>query len=456
MINKNLKIFFLLSSISHSVSAGIFTHQEVAEDKLAITAYSNMSLLSVTKENIADGKAVFGNLSPMISKDSIHFSTPVESFTFSNNNFNYTQILTRNLGESIRVSDDTEMLGKGWHTATLLSADINPIVRYRDGSIKRLSDTDRIYLSKPPLTPGLPSVKVLLDDSEDEVTMTYITSGLSWKPTYTLDLVGNKVSFTAMASVSNSTGADFTNASISFVSGSKRQNSRSPIYVNRTIAKFSKMAESLPPKSERGKYYFNLDKKVDLFSGETKSFPLLTQTNIDYTSTYSIQQSLPVRNKNIHATSFLNIENSKDNIGSMLPAGSANIYSTSSDNKKVYLGTSFIDDTNINQNIKLNIGEDLDIFANFKTTNSRTSKILTNGKPIIEYIQNIKLFNNKKSPIKLSLKFNKPHNLYKHDIEFISGSQKIPLIIEDGKLILNITIRQGSFIDGMIKVQTIR
>jgi hypothetical protein len=204
-----------------------------------------------------------------------------------------------------------------------------------------------------------------------KVDLAYITGGLSWKADYVAvyDETAGRLNLTGLASLSNASGADFSDARVRLVSGSLNRVSQpqSPKLMRAmAMTAAEDMAMDVVPVQSFEYYAYDLPRRVTLADRETRQLPFLASTPLKVSREYRLDASRGMGwrhsqdgQQNANAAVYLNLNNET---GRPLPSGVVRIYGTG-DEALQLLGEDSMAHVPAGEKIELLAGQAFDVTA---------------------------------------------------------------------------------------------
>ncbi|VVB68461.1 Uncharacterised protein [Candidatus Norongarragalina meridionalis] len=313
-------------------------------------------------------------------------------------------LLEKYVGKQIYVTANNRTI-----MGTLLSTADGLVLQTSNGIIA-LRDYSQVEF--PSLPEGLltkPTISLLLGTQKPgthDIELSYLTHGITWEADYVaianpddtlMDLQG-------WVSVQNNAGATFKDAKLKLVAGDIHMaENNAPTYYDNMLkstrsysegAGAAPMAVSTPQPqfSTQNVFEYNLytlERPTTLNDQETKQIELMNAHSIPVEKQYVYQpsQSSSIQTK-------LVFKNSGDGLGVALPAGKVRVMKPDSDGQLQFLGEDMISHTPKEGEIRLFVGNAMDITAEKTTTNQRQM-----GSCSDEYTYTVKLTNRKDSAV---------------------------------------------------------
>ncbi len=265
--------------------------------------------------------------------------------------------------------------------ARVLATNGGVVLRYAD----RIETSVNGQLSFPSLPPDLRDRPTLVSDltnassGAQDVELTYLTSGLSWKADYTalLDTSDDRLDLRGLITLQNSSGTTFRNADVQLVAGDV--NVVRPQLQMLAMAK-SRNAQAADAVHEQGllEYHlYTLGRKTTVADNQTKQVALLSAANVPVTKTleldgadyyYRNAQARGDLGTRLKVGTFITFKNAGGELGIPLPAGTIRVYKRDDSGTAQFVGSDTIDHTPKNETVRLLLGNSFDVTASKKQT----------------------------------------------------------------------------------------
>lgn len=290
-------------------------------------------------------------------------------------------LLRRALGKEVGVVRVHPMTGEDTvERATVLSVREGLVLRYRD-RIETGVPGRLVFDSVPddlPVTPTIvASVEAMAEsDGDAAVDLSYLTEGLAWQADYVADLdrAMDTMTIVGRATVSNTTGAEFDNASLALVAGDIRRVTTSAPDQARTMmqsrASFAQeaMAAPLPEREAVGNYHiYRLPEALTIADHESKQVALLdvggvrVEREFVSESASAVFHAMPNASFPQAADVVLRFRNGEAAVGVPLPAGTIRVYMRDSNGVRRLLGEDVIQPTPIGGTVEITPGRAFDV-----------------------------------------------------------------------------------------------
>ncbi len=267
--------------------------------------------------------------------------------------------------------------------ARVLSTNDGVVLRYAD----RIETSVNGTLSFPSLPPDLRDRPTLVSDlnntadGEQDVELTYLSGGLSWKADYTALLSANddRVDLRGMITLQNASGTAYRDAAVQLVAGD----------VNVVSSEF-KTAASAPQgtafnararPSEQALFEYHLytlPRRTTVADNQTKQVELLTAPDVAVTKTlelrgagYYYRSSNADLGTRLKVGTYVTFRNQGGALGIPLPKGVVRVYKRDTSGTAQFVGSDSIDHTPKGESIRMHLGDSFDVTAAKKQTDYR-------------------------------------------------------------------------------------
>jgi hypothetical protein len=214
-----------------------------------------------------------------------------------------------------------------------------------------------------------------------QIELTYLTGGLSWKADYTALLSPNddRIDLHGLITLQNQSGTAYRDARVQLVAGD----------VNVVQSEFAKSAPvpaptadsyNLTPKEQSLFEYhlYTLPRKTTVADNQTKQVELLNATGIAVTKTLELRGAPSYyRSRNadlgtrIKLGTYVTFLNRGGALGIALPKGAVRVYKRDNGGQEQFVGSDSIDHTPRNETVRLFLGSSFDVTATKKQTDFR-------------------------------------------------------------------------------------
>ncbi len=261
--------------------------------------------------------------------------------------------------------------------ATVLAAAEGTVLRIGD-RIETGQPGRIVFRELPPNLRDRPTLVMKLDNGlagPQELELSYLTAGLSWKADYVGELAADdgRLDLTGWVTLKNTSGTSYREAQLQLVAGdvNRVRDLPSPAMAKEGMRMMAAAAPMMEEEALFEYHLYSLAQPTTIADNQSKQVALLAAQGIparkeliftgnDYY--YRAQQGeIGVKLK---ASVFLEIDNRKEaNLGLPLPKGVVRIYKQDSQGKAQFVGEDRIDHTPKNETLRLKLGEAFDVTA---------------------------------------------------------------------------------------------
>jgi hypothetical protein len=294
--------------------------------------------------------------------------------------------------------------------ARVMSTNQGVVLRYAD----RIETTVNGTLSFPSLPPDLRDRPTLVtdlangSDGAQDVELTYLSGGLSWKADYTALLSANddRVDLHGLITLQNASGTEYRDAAVQLVAGDVNvvQNRLMQIGAARSSDNMYSV-NSRPTEQALFEYHlYTLPRRTTILDNQTKQVELLTATGIAVTKTlelrgsdYYYTRAASDLGQRLKIGTYVTFRNEGGELGVPLPKGAIRVYKRDAAGTAQFVGSDVIDHTPKHETVRLHLGDSFDLTANKKQTDysvlgggayeSAYEIVLRNAKPAAETVQ---------------------------------------------------------------------
>jgi hypothetical protein len=265
--------------------------------------------------------------------------------------------------------------------ARVMAVNDGVVLRYAD----RIETSVNGQLSFPSLPPDLRDRPTLVSDvtnttaGPQQIELTYLSGGLSWKADYTALLApgDDRLDLRGLITLQNQSGATFRDADVQLVAGD----------VNIVQDRLA-LARAAPQNvysvgvprgvSEQALFEYHLytlPRKTTVADNQTKQVELLSASNVAVTKTLELRgqpnyyrQQTPDLGSRLKVGTYVSFRNQGGDLGIPLPAGVIRVYKRDTAGTAQFIGSDQIDHTPKGESVRLHLGDSFDVTANKKQT----------------------------------------------------------------------------------------
>ncbi|MFZ6658269.1 DUF4139 domain-containing protein [Undibacterium sp. TJN19] len=316
-------------------------------------------------------------------------------------NFNFDlltpqKLLEKYVGRNINVIRTNPATGaETTETAQVLSANNGVVLKIGD-RIETGMPGRLVYPDVPVNLRDRPTLVMALDNNgaqQQDVELSYLTGGLSWKADYVVELNAgdDKLDISGWVTLGNTSGTTYRNAKLQLVAGDVNQ-VKQRIQITGSNIQYSPAPKALMKKEAMAEeslfeyHLYTLDRPTTIAENQTKQVALLTATGVPARkelllagSDYYYQSSYGDLGQKMKIAVFVEFENKESaHLGMPLPKGVIRVYKKDGAGNAQFIGEDSVDHTPKNEKVRLKLGEAFDVTADKKQTDFK--KLAAGGK----------------------------------------------------------------------------
>lgn len=420
-----------------------------AQDSVSLTIYNQGTALVQDRRTFTLAQGVgtldFTDVAAGIDPTSVSFNalTDPQGTVVLEQNYIYdlvdtSALLNRYIDQTIEVmtTDGTTYRG------VLLSGRGELILREESGRVLVIAREQVRDIRFPELPGGLitrPTLRWLLDSTaggEQQVELTYLTSGMSWTADYILLLASGNTSLdlNGWVTLNNTSGAAYRDAQVKLVAGDINRLPQ-PQMAPDVITMEAMAAAPAGRGVEQREFYeyqlYEINRPVTVGSNETKQVEFVTGADIAANTFYVYEGAGPfygyygpISDQYYMQQGITDVQNylefstgEESGLGADLPAGRVRVYQQDIDGAALLIGENTINHTPEGESVRLYLGNAFDLVGERRQTDFRTL-----SRSVIEETFEIRLRNRKDDA---TVEIRVPEHLYRwSDWEIVSASQE--------------------------------
>ncbi len=281
------------------------------------------------------------------------------------------KLMEKYLGRNVRLLNRDNQYQFHEVDAVLLSLNGGPV--YQIGNDIYLGHPGTVVLPElPENLVARPSLVWTLGNSrsEQDVEITYLTRGISWKADYVINIPRSDdvMSLTGWVTLNNQSGIAYDNAELKLVAGDVNIVQDKEMTMDGFGGGFMAYDGDfdMPVQEAFADYHlYTVPRRTSIAQNQSKQIMLLHASDIAFTRRYAyrnyaaqpLQQTSPLK-----VDSFLEFDNKDTNqLGIPLPAGTMRVYQEDSQATLQFSGEDTIEHTPRNEPVKLNTGKAFDV-----------------------------------------------------------------------------------------------
>jgi hypothetical protein len=326
-------------------------------------------------------------------------------------------LLDKYVGKEVEVVKTHPTTGEeSREKATVLSTQNNGVVLQMADHIESGIPGRLIFPDVPKNLRDRPTLTMLVQSKtaqEQEVELSYLTSGLGWQADYVAELNAqdDALDLSGWVTLTNQSGATYQNAHLQLVAGDVHQVEPEHMggrkaYRQQTMAMAT--TDSAMAEEQMFEYHlYTLARPTTIKDNQSKQVALLQAGQVPCRKEfllpgkgYYYQHQQGDIGKKIKIGVFVEVANSKENnLGVPLPKGVMRVYKKDSQDRLQFIGEDRIDHTPENEIIRLKLGDAFDITASKKQTDFKKISGFSPYHYVYESAYRIELKNGKKEPV---------------------------------------------------------
>ena len=305
-----------------------------------------------------------------------------------------SNILEKSIGQTVKTVRVNPATGKReFDQAKLISYQQgNPVLLF-DYGVEPNFDGQVVIEKLPEDLSQKPTLAAKISSLQSEakdITLAYLTNGISWKTNYVAGIKDDKtLDLTGWVSITNNSGVAYENAKVQLIAGVVNQ---VPEYqaVSRGVMKamayndsFSMANESIAfdaveQESFSAYQLYTLPNRTSIQNKQTKQMTLIEQTDVKYEKEGRLHSRLYLNGdhsssfKKAHPEMYYILKNEQEsNLGIPLPQGTVRFYENDSKGNLQFIGENNIKQTAKGEKLELRLGEMFDVFVGGKSKDAR-------------------------------------------------------------------------------------
>ena len=315
-------------------------------------------------------------------------------------NFNFDlltpqKLLEKYVGRNVSIVRTNPATGvETTEPAQVLSANNGVVLKIGD-RIETGMPGRIIYPDVPANLRDRPTLVMALDNNgaqQQDVELSYLTGGLSWKADYVVELnaADDKLDISGWVTLGNTSGTTYRNAKLQLVAGDVNQVTQRIEVAGSAIkmdAPKAMMAKRAMAEESLFEYHlYTLDRPTTIAENQTKQVALLSASGVPARkelllagSDYYYQSSYGDLGQKMKIGVFVEFDNKEaSQLGMPLPKGVVRVYKKDSAGNAQFIGEDSVDHTPKNEKVRLKLGEAFDVTADKKQTDFK--KLAGTGK----------------------------------------------------------------------------
>ena len=309
-------------------------------------------------------------------------------FRLQEQNFDFDLLTPQKLLEKY-VGREVDVIrtnpGTGMETresATVLSTTSGVVLRFADGRVETGVPGRLAFPGVPGTLRDTPTLVITLVNpvaGMQNLELSYLTGGLSWRADYVAELNAddNRLDLNGWVTLTNQSGAAYPNAKLQLVAGDlHRVRDEQPV-PRAAMAMAAKGADTVDMRQESLLEYhlYTLQRPTTLADSQTKQVALMSASRVPVRKEFLLEGANDYYSgqvgeigRKIKVGVFIEFDNKGEGLGVPLPRGVIRVYKEDSQGNAQFVGEDRIDHTPKNETVRLKLGEAFDVTADKKQT----------------------------------------------------------------------------------------
>lgn len=340
-------------------------------------------------------------------------------------NFNFDlltpqKLLEKYVGRNVNIIRTNHATGaETTEAAQVLSANNGVVLKIGD-RIETGLPGRIIYPDVPANLRDRPTLVMALDNTgvqQQDVELSYLTAGLSWKADYVVELNGSddKLDISGWVTLGNASGATYHNAKLQLVAGDVNQvKQKVEVAGNAVYAAAPKAImrrDAMAEESLFEYHLYTLDHPTTIAENQTKQVALLSAVGVPARkelllkgSDYYYQSSYGDIGQKMKVGVFIEFDNKEAaHLGMPLPKGIVRVYKKDASGNAQFIGEDSVDHTPKNEKVRLKLGDAFDVTADKKQTDFKKLPGIGKSINVFESAFEIVLKNAKKEAVVVTI-----------------------------------------------------
>ncbi len=325
------------------------------------------------------------------------------------------KLLEKFTGKMVRIATTNPATGKETiESAKILSTQKGTVVQIGD-RIETNPYGRFIFDEVPKNLRDEPTLSIQLASKQknaQDLELSYLTGGLSWKADYVAELndKDDKLSLAGWVTLDNRSGASYNNATMQLVAGDVNQVQNGPemaMMANKMSRGMMQAdASSMSEESLFEYHLYSLNRPTTIANNQSKQVSLLNANAVEVSkelvlqgNNYYYRSSYGDIGQKLKLGVFVQFDNEKKNgLGMPLPKGVVRVYKRDSAGNAQFVGEDKIDHTPNKENVRLKLGDSFDVTANKKQTDFKINDRVM-SRDVFDSSYEITIKNAKKDPV---------------------------------------------------------
>lgn len=263
-------------------------------------------------------------------------------------------------------------------TATVLSTAGGVVLKFADGHVETGTPGRLSFPGVPDALHDTPTLTVSLASpaaGAQDLALSYLTGGLSWRADYVaaLNATDDRLDISGWATLTNRSGATYRNAVIRLVAGDLHRVRDAQPLSRAAMAMAAPAAAEMKQEALLEYHLYTLQRPTTLADNQSKQVALMSADRVPARKEfvlegtredYSSQQGEIGRKMKVGV--FVEFDNRGGELGMPLPQGTVRVYKNDGEGNAQFVGEDRIGHTPKNETVRLKLGEASDVTADRK------------------------------------------------------------------------------------------
>ncbi|HEU4709314.1 MAG TPA: DUF4139 domain-containing protein [Methylophilaceae bacterium] len=424
----SLAILGLYAAAAESVETREIVSTLQDQQQLAVTIYNdNLAMVKDQRKlTLGTGQTILSlrDISAQMRPESVllHSRNAPGSLSIQEQNFDFDlltpeKLLEKYTGKTVTIIRTNPATGVETSEQAKVLSTNNGVVLKVGNRIETGIPGRIVYDEMPANLHDRPTLVTQLTNNgpaNQELELSYLTTGLSWKADYVAELnsAENKLDLSAWASLSNTSGTRYLGAKVQLVAGDVNMVRDQPAALDMRM-KTMQMAEAQPMAEESLSEYhvYTLDRPITLADNQTKQVSMLAANGVPVHkeflvqgANYYYQAAQSDLEQKLKVAVQLEFDNKVNvHLGMPLPKGIIRVYQKDKAGTAHFIGEDRLDHTPKNDTVKVKLGNAFDVAAARKQTEFKRLPNPDKGSSLFESAYEITIRNAKKEAINVTV-----------------------------------------------------
>ncbi len=393
LLNAMIAGVLAVPSASRAAPGEEITSRSADQQSVAVTIYNDNLALVKDARRIRLGRDLnhlaWREVSAQMRPETAqlrNLSNPA-GFRLQEQNFDFDlltpeKLLEKYVGREVAVIKVNPATGaETRETATVLATNGGVVLKFADrvetgvpgrlafaGVPDTLRDTPTLVISLINPSTGLQNLE-----------LSYLTGGLSWRADYVAELNANddRLDINGWVTLTNQSGAAYPNARLQLVAGDLNRVRDAQPLPRATMAMAAKVADAAEMQQESLFEYhlYTLQRPTTLAENQTKQVALMSASRVPVKKEFLLEGANYYYSgqhgelgQKIKVGVFVEFDNTGEGLGIPLPRGVVRVYKRDTQGNAQFVGEDRIDHTPKSETVRLKLGEAFDVTADRKQT----------------------------------------------------------------------------------------